>query len=289
MSTVERPRVQLVILSSIPLAVGSGIAASVLTTPYIGEVVGQPQEMTLGALVIQAVVSTVLGAAVVLLLSWALRRHRHLGRRLVVAFVVSPLTYAVSLFIGQAFLLLMFKGATSVAQGILLVVSLGVSMLALILVLIDALPPAVRNLFVIFYGSVFGTFLGIITVTSSIAVIVTTLVVEDYLIVRHSRASVPTELEGHVGVDPFDYTRVQTRAAAVGVGDYVVFSLLAAHTLVYFPPFVWLMSVVLMLTGISVNVFVLARPGRLLPGIPLPSVLALFPWAVHYLGLVLLA
>ena len=114
------------------------------------------------------------------------------------------------------------------------------------------------------------------------------LIVEDYFLTRYSPAAPPETLSGKIGEDPFDYTRIQTDTVAIGVGDYVAFSLIAAHAFIYFPNYVWIMSIALGFVGIFVNVFVLAEKDKILPAIPLPGLLAMFPWAIHIGSLLLM-
>jgi len=145
----------------------------------------------------------------------------------------------------------------------------------------DSVPPIMKNLFVIFYGSIFGTFLGIIFITASMFVLVLSVVFEDYYLTKRSPASMDALMTDIPGEDPFDYTRIQTKSATVGVGDYIAFSLISAHSLIFFPFHVWLMSMLLAVLGIIINVTIIARENEILPGIPLPAILALFPWAIH--------
>jgi hypothetical protein len=154
-------------------------------------------------------------------------------------------------------------------------------------IMMDSVPTAMRNFFVAFYGSVFGTFLGIIFITASMFVLVLTVVFEDYFLTRYSPAT-DLVMEPKAGADPFDFTRIESDRAAVGVGDYIAFSLISAHSLIFFPLHVWAMSVLLALVGIVINITVFAREEEVLPGIPLPALLALFPWIMHIAGLALL-
>jgi len=57
---------------------------------------------------------------------------------------------------------------------------------------------------------------------------------------------------------------------------------------VYFPNYVWMMSIALGLVGVFVNVFILAEEDKILPAIPVPGLLAMFPWAIHIGSLLLL-
>ncbi|MHA2424313.1 MAG: hypothetical protein ACXAEF_05965 [Candidatus Thorarchaeota archaeon] len=152
----------------------------------------------------------------------------------------------------------------------------------------DAIPSSIKNLFVGFYGSIFGIFLGIIMVSSTMFVLIISLIAEDFLLTRFSPVAQEATMTGRVGEDPFDYTRIKSESASIGVGDYVAFSLLSAHAVVYFPIHVWVMSLILALVGILINILVLAREGEILPGIPLPALLGIIPWIVHLVALAML-
>jgi hypothetical protein len=151
----------------------------------------------------------------------------------------------------------------------------------------DSVPPKLRNFFVAFYGSIFGTFLGIIFFTASMIVLVISVTIEDYFLTKLSPVADTVLLIDTPGADPFDYTRIQSSTSAIGVGDYIAFSLISAHSLLFFPLHVWIMSVALAILGVFVNVTVIARENEILPGSPLPAMLALFPWVIHIIALAL--
>ncbi len=284
---LDRSHILLVVISTLPLLIGSSFAFLVLDSSVIGELITSAQSYTPFDLLVQAIVTTALGILVVLALFWVLQRRGKGAKKLVVAFVVSPILYFVSIFLGQAFLLILFKGGTNFLQGLILMISLGVSMLSIAMILMDAIPPAMRNLFVAFYGSIFGIFLGITMVTSTMFVLIVSLIVEDFFLTRFSPIAEAAKLSGKVGDDPFDYTRIESQRVAVGVGDYVAYSLISAHALIFFPLHVWAMSMLLAVTGVIINVTVLAKDDEILPAIPLPAALAIFPWIVHILSLTL--
>ncbi|NWF97245.1 MAG: hypothetical protein HXY34_13995 [Candidatus Thorarchaeota archaeon] len=285
-SATSPDRKRLLLLSSLPLIIGTLIANGAVSAGTLGQQ-GQAHELTIGAAVLQAAISTLVGMLVVLSLRWVLQSNRG-ARRLAVALLVSPMLGFVSIFIGQSLLLVMFKGAAGVFESVVLVLSLGVSMISIVLLLTDVIPPMLRNFFVAFYGCIFGTFLAITMVTSTMIVLVLSLAIEDVALTRYNPAAHPEFMVDAVGSDPFDYTRVQSQGVTVGVGDYVTFSLVASHGFVFFPGYVWLMSVLLALLGFAVNTLVLAEEGKSLPAIPLPALLSVFPWLVHMVTFALL-
>lgn len=285
---IQRNQLTLLILSALPLFLGSGFAVLVLDSSVIGNLIGTAQAYTIFELAIQAILSTALGILIVLAMFYTMKRKGKTAKKLMIAFVVSPMLYFVFLFLGQSFLLILFKGSDNIFQGLISMLSLGVAMLSLAMILMDAIPPSLKNIFVAFYGSIFGIFLGIIMVTSTMFVLTISLIAEDFLLTRFSPVAEEAVMSGRIGEDPFDYTRIKSEGVAVGVGDYVALSLLSAHSVVYFPFHVWTMSLLLGLAGVAINVLVLAREGKILPGIPVPALLAIVPWILHLLALALI-
>ncbi|MFW9870277.1 MAG: hypothetical protein ACFFEL_11690, partial [Candidatus Thorarchaeota archaeon] len=211
------------------------------------------------------------------------------ARRTFVSLVVSPILTVSFFIVGQSLLLLLFKDVTnSILPSVLSLASLGVLLLSFAFILMDSIPSYLRNFFVIFYGSVFGTFLGIIFITQSMFILVVSVVIEDYFLTRLSPVTDSDALVDRVGSDPFDLTMIQSQNVAVGVGDYITFSLISAHSLLFFPLYVWVLSMLLALLGVIINMTVVVRENEIHPGIPLPAILALFPWVVHILTLGLL-
>jgi hypothetical protein len=282
---IKRTQVILIIVSVLPLVLGSGFASMVLDTSVIGNLLGQAQGYTILGIVIQSVISTGLGILVVLALFFLMKRRGRTAKRLMVAFIISPILYFVSVFLGESFLLILFKGSYNVLQGLVSMLSLGVAMLSLAMVLMDAFPVTIKNLFVAFYGSIFGIFLGLTMVTATMFVLLVSLTLEDLLLTRYSPIAESAVMSGRIGEDPFDYTRIKSQSITVGVGDYVAFSLLAAHAYVFFPIYVWAMSMLLASTGVVINILVLAREDHILPGIPVPVILGIIPWIIHLASL----
>jgi len=277
----DRDRITLIIISLLPVFIGSLLSASVISSTAIGEIISDSRAFTPSELIIQAVVSTLMGVFVVLSLFYLMSRKGRGVQKIAVAFIVSPILYLVSLFLGQSILILIFTGSNDAFQGILLVVSLGISMLSIVLIMIDAIPPMIRNLFVAFYGSTFGTFLGLTTVTASMSILILSLIVEDFFLTKYNPIADEEYMDSKIGSDPFDYTRIQSESVAVGVGDFVAFSLIAAHSIAYFPIFVAASSMLMLCVGIIINIAILAKVGEILPAIPLPAILAVVPWFLH--------
>ncbi|MFX1606636.1 MAG: hypothetical protein ACFFDD_12105 [Promethearchaeota archaeon] len=284
---LDRQRIELILLSIVPLLIGAGLASVIITSSGFGDIVtNNSQQFSLTDIVIQIVLSTGLGTLVVVSLFYVIQKRGPQARRTIIAFIVSPLL-TVSFFVfGQSLLLIIIKGATqSIWPSLLSIATLGILLMSFAFIMMDSIPSYFRNFFVAFYGSVFGTFLGTIFITTSMFVLVISVIAEDYFLTKFSPVAESAHLIDTPGADPFDYTRIESKSAAIGVGDYIAFSLISAHSLMFFPFHVWVMSILLAIVGITINMTVIAREHEILPGIPLPAILALFPWVVHLVSL----
>lgn len=286
----DRTRLSFVVISALPLLVGALLAGMLLDSALIGEVLtNNSRPITIEEILLQSGVSTGLGTLIVFSLFYIIEKRGPNTKRTIVALVVSPILTASFFLLGQSLLLILFKGSTpSLLPSILSIASIGVLLMSFIFIIMDSVPPIMKNLFVVFYGSVFGTFLGVIFITASMFVLVVSVVLEDYYLTKHAPAAKDAMMIDTPGEDPFDYARIQSKGAAVGVGDYIAFSLISAHSLLFFPIHVWAMSVLLALVGIIINATIIAKENEVLPGIPLPAILALFPWAIHLISIALL-
>ncbi|MFX1579245.1 MAG: hypothetical protein ACFFBJ_06320 [Promethearchaeota archaeon] len=282
---IDRQRLTAIGLSAIPFLLGGGLAWLILTSDVYGEIVSaSSQYYSLSDIAVQTVISIGLGTVVVLSLFYIIQKSGPGARRTLVALVVSPILTVSFFVVGQSLVFILFKGADIIAS-ILAFVTLGVLLMSFVFIMMDSIPSYLRNFFVAFYGSVFGTFLGVISLTPSMIVLVVSVVLEDYFLTRYSPTTDKILLVDTPGADPFDYTRIQTHMTTVGVGDYIAFSLISAHSLLYFPIYVWVMSILLAGLGIVINLTIIARDDEILAGIPLPALLALFPWIVHLVTL----
>ena len=283
---IDRQRLSVIGVSILPLIIGAGLAALIMDSDILREVLSQnTQPYTIVDILIQTFVSLSLGTLVVVSLFSLIRRRGPSAKRTIVAVIVSPILTVSFFIISQTLLLILFKGATnSIIPSVLSVLTLGVLLMSFIFIIMDSVPSRLRNFFVAFYGSIFGTFLGIIFFTASMIVLVISVTIEDYFLTKMSPMVDTALLIDTPGADPFDYTRIQTSTAAIGVGDYIAFSLISAHSLLFFPIHVWIMSMALAVLGVFINVTVIARENEILPGIPLPALLAIFPWVIHLLA-----
>ncbi|TFG33984.1 hypothetical protein EU527_05875 [Candidatus Thorarchaeota archaeon] len=284
---INRIRMKLIAVSVLPLIIGALLAYMLLDAALIGEVlIANSRNFSIESVVIQSLVSTGLGSLIVVSIFYMIQRKGSGAKKALVSIIVSPLLTISFYLLGQSLLLILFKSTTpSIWASLLSLASLGVFLMSFVFIITDSIPPFLKNFFVIFYGSIFGTFLGVIFITASMFVLVISVVFEDYFLSRYTSSTQEAFLSDIPGEDPFDFTRIQTKNIAVGVGDYLAFSLISAHSLLFFPLHVWAMSMLLATIGIVINATVFVKEEEILPAIPLPAILALFPWVVHLLTL----
>ena len=173
---LDKSRRILIVVSVLPFIIGSIMGFAILGNPIFNEAFSSTaRSYTVAEMAIQALISTCLGSVIVLSLFWILERRSARGRRMMVAFIVSPILSLVFFVLGQALLLILFKGTSnSILPSLISLGSLGVFMFSIVFIMMDAIPPLMRNLFAAFYGSVFGTFLGVAFITSSMIVLILT-------------------------------------------------------------------------------------------------------------------
>lgn len=281
---LEKSQLKIIVLSAIPLIIGTLLAIFVLDSSTIGDIlIINSRPISIAELIIQTAVSLGLGSLIVVSLFYVVERGGPGTKRTLVAFVVSPILTASFFLLSQSLLFILFKGSSSnsIIPSILSLASLGVLLMSFAFIMMDSVPPLLKNIFVAFYGSIFGTFLGVMAITASLFVMILVIAIEDYFLTQHSPAAKSAILINTPGDDPFDYTRIQTKSVAVGAGDFITFSLIAAHSFIFFPFYIWAMSITLALVGITINATILARENHLLPAIPIPAILALLPWIAH--------
>ncbi|MHA1485042.1 MAG: hypothetical protein ACTSPR_06965, partial [Candidatus Thorarchaeota archaeon] len=90
---LDRSRSILILLSASPLLVGSYMAWAVLNSTIIGRFVGIAHDYSPMQVMIEAVVSVLIGGTVVFLLFWVLHKRGRGSRKLAMAFVASPILF----------------------------------------------------------------------------------------------------------------------------------------------------------------------------------------------------
>jgi hypothetical protein len=279
-------KASIIAVTALPLLIGSGLTLLVFDTSLLGNMVAHvPQPKNPLELLTTSLAFTGLAILVVFLMYYVLEHRSMHARRALTAAVAAPVFLFSSVFLGQTILLVLFKGANQLnllVYGLISFGSIGFSMFSLVLIVADVAPRYLKNMFVIIYGGSYGTFLGMVVPTYTMLVIIPAIILEDWFLTSYVLAKKKPE---DWTSDPFKHTQVEMSSATIGFGDFIVYALLVAHALSYFPIFVWICSFILAITGMTVNVYILAKQERILPAIPLPAILAVFPWLVHIVTL----
>ena len=284
---MELDKSSIILVTALPLIIGSVLTLLVFDTSLLGNMVAHvPQPRNALELFTTSLIFTAIAMFIVFSMYFVLEHRSMQARKAVATAVAAPVFLFSSVFLGQTILLVLFKGANELnllIYGIISFGSIAFSMFSLVLIVADVAPTSLKNMFVIIYGGSFGTFLGMVVPTSTMLVVIPAIIFEDWFLTK--RVLAKKKPEAWTG-DPFKHTQVETKSATIGFGDFIVYALLAAHTLSYFPLFVWICSLSLAIAGMSVNVYLFASEDKVIPAIPLPAVLAIFPWLVHLTTLI---
>ena len=148
---IDRARLNLIVLSALPLAIGALLAGLILDSAIVGGVLlNNSRNYSLADILIQAGISTGLGTLVVLSLFYLIEKRGSGTKRAIIAFIVSPILTVSFFILGQSLLLILFDGTTpSLLPSILSLATLGVLLMSFIFILTDSVPPLMKNLFVI--------------------------------------------------------------------------------------------------------------------------------------------
>ncbi len=196
--------------------------------------------------------------------------------RILIAAFVSPLFFILTVFIGQAILLLLlFQGLNSLHLSLLALASIMFSVFSLVFIFTDALGSTARNVLFVFYGIILGVFLAVnFTSIISLAILIILAIQDTIFAVKLGPAMVDVD------------RKAQARSAftfvigplIIGVGDLIVYAALVSYALRYFG---WLFSgvtLVVILIGCLINTqIVVKRPNQAIPGLPVPMICALIP------------
>ncbi|MHA1839428.1 MAG: hypothetical protein ACTSYO_05680 [Candidatus Ranarchaeia archaeon] len=224
-----------------------------------------------------AVIYTGLGVLVVLVLNMMMDRFSVKMGRYIVSFILSPVLFVVMVVFTQTLLLVALKGASiDIVYSVLAFGSIYASVFLVFLVSVDALSPRAKNMFVIFYGSVFGAAIGLNAPTGIVFTLILTLAIEDYLLVSKSEPNVSYDYTS----DPYDDLRFKTKNIIVGVGDIIVFSVIGSHAFYFFPFPVFIVSIALLFIGVLVLFYTSIHNEKMVPGLFIPSILSLAPWMI---------
>lgn len=196
--------------------------------------------------------------------------------RILIAAFVSPLFFILTIFIGQAILLLLlFQGLNALHLSLLALASILFSFFALVFIFTDALGSTARNVLFVFYGIILGVFLAVsFTSLISLAILIILAIQDTIFAVKLGPAMVNVDRQAHAR-SAFTFV---IGPLIIGVGDLIVYAALVSYALRYFG---WLfagVSLIAILIGCLINTQIVAkRPNQAIPGLPIPLICALIP------------
>ena len=268
-------------ISLIPILIGGlivyAISGSFLVPSHPTPI---PPGMSLSELIISTIASVVLGVLVVFFMYLLINKRKKI-ENLVVATIMSPIIFITTVFLGNTLLLILFKGATPNPLFYMVVafISIYFTLFSFAFILTDTLPYNLRNIFVIAYSSIFGTFLGISLPTITMVVILVVLILEDYLLL----SKMPHIDRDDTKYDPYSYIRITLKSIVMGGGDFIVYSIVSSHTMLYFGVFLWLITVFLLIFGIWFSLKYLQKGNLYIPALPVPVGLSLILWVIFFI------
>lgn len=199
--------------------------------------------------------------------------------RLLIAAFISPLFFILTVFIGQAILLLLlFQGLNFLHLSLLALASIMFSAFAIVFIFTDAIGMTGRNVLFSGYGIILGVFLAVnFTWLISLAILIILAIQDTFFALRLG----PTIIEA----DPRQHARSAFTFVigplVIGVGDLIVYAALVAYALRYLG---WLfagLTFFAIIIGCLINTQIVAKfPNKAIPGLPVPLICALIPLGI---------
>lgn len=200
--------------------------------------------------------------------------------RLIFLAIFAPWVAVMSVVLGQALLLGAVKGS-GFAPGVTIwfvfvfLLSIYASILFAVLVLMGSLSVKIRNVVYVVYGSMIGAFVGVSLSTAALVAILTALALYDLLVVRRFGRG-PTAEDIALRREPWATLSFSGMTVEVGIGEFIVYAIIAAHALSYFGALSAYLAVAMVLIGATVNLIQLRHEG-FVAGFPIPTLLGLLP------------
>gem|GEM_PF-3550622 len=208
------------------------------------------------------------------------RMRKAFAVRLIFLAIFAPWVAMMTVILGQALLLGAVKGS-GFARGVtiwfafIFLLSIYASILFAVLVLMGSLPVRIRNVVYVVYGSMIGAFVGVSLSTGALVAILTALALYDLLVVRRFGRG-PDAEDIALGREPWATLSFSGLTVEVGIGEFIVYAIIAAHALGYFGTFGAELAVTMVLIGAAINLIQLGREG-FVAGFPIPTLLGILP------------
>lgn len=213
-----------------------------------------------------------IGLSCSILLYFLSSRGKGTVANVVVAFALIPFFLVFIVFFGETLVLALFHQFSGPVQAVLSLASIYLSIFSVVLLMTQTSEGATRNMVFILYGGIIGGFAGLIVPTVPLILMLAVISVYDLIMVRESRLSaIIQEDRLRKGTLKLYY---ESNDIEMGIGEFISYSMLPAHSIFYYDPLTYFIVVSLVLVGCTLNFAILSRT-RLMAGIPVPVLIAL--------------
>ncbi|MEM2109840.1 MAG: hypothetical protein QW327_05070, partial [Candidatus Odinarchaeota archaeon] len=145
---------------------------------------------------------------------------------------------------------------------------------------VDKASSKLRNTSMIVYSSLVSVFLSLILPTLILIFIMVGLSLYDiYSVIKGpiKKTIQVAERKGGLSVKLY----VNIGSWEIGIGDLVFYSILVAHTLLFYGLLVWLLSILSLITGLAITFLVLVKR-EIMPGLPIALFIGMIPLLIAY-------
>ncbi len=222
------------------------------------------------------IIVTLVGGVATFITYLIFQRGSEALHRVLIAAFISPLFFILTVFIGQAILLLLlFQGLNLLHLSLLALASIMFSAFAIVFIFTDAIGSTGKNALFAGYGIILGVFLAVnFTWLISIAILIILAVQDTFFAIRLG----PTIIDA----DPKQHARSAFTFVIgpliIGVGDLIVYAALIAYALRYLGGLFAGLTFIAIIIGCLINTQIVAKyPNRAIPGLPVPLLCALVP------------
>lgn len=190
--------------------------------------------------------------------------------RVVVSTALTPfVVLAIAVFV-QIIVMALFKIANPGLASLSITGALFFTAMLQLLILADAISEKMRNFIMIFYGSIFGAFMGVVVHPVAALVVVATVAVYDlffvYLYLSKKAVKVKMTLS------------VRGENVSIGIGEFIFYALPPSVAFYRYDVTTGLISTLLVVIGIAMNILIMPRR-QVIAGITVPTTLGILPTA----------
>lgn len=221
-------------------------------------------------------VFAIIGVAALTILYIIMIRGMDSATRIVVSTALTPFVVLAVAVLVQIIVMALFKVFNPGLASLSVVGALFFTMMLQLLILADAISEKKRNFIMIFYGSIFGAFMGVIIQPMAALVVVATVATYDLFFVYLYLAKKVTKIR----------MTLSTRGehVSIGIGEFIFYALPPSVAFYRYDLTAGILSSLLVVAGIVVNVFTMPKR-QVIAGITIPTTLGILPTAFRLLFL----